>query len=363
MTVPALSPPAAAPGHAPARTEAAARARTSGGPGRDRGGRWTGLTVLAVGVAAAMLAHRLVDAVGLLTWAILFGVVAANARAIPDSARPTVDAATRRLLRAGIVLLGLSLSVGSIVALGLPLILLVVITLSTTLVVTTWLGRRLGLPGPQALLIGTGFAICGASAIAAMRENADADEDDVAVAVAMVTLFGSVMMVALPMLQGPLGLSDAQLGVWAGAGVQEVGQVVGAAGAAGATAVGVAVVVKLTRVLLLAPVVAGVSVVQRLRVRRAATSSDRASLPPVAPLFVVGFLACVALRSLGLVPDAALAPIAHVQDVALAAALFGMGTAVHLPSLVRSGGRAAVVATASTLLVGTLALAGAIALG
>ena len=89
-----------------------------------------------------------------------------------------------------------------------------------------------------------------------MEETAGADEEDVTVSIAMVTLFGTIALVLLPLLQGPLGLTDLQFGVWAGASVHEVGQVVAAASPAGAAVVATAVVVKLTRVVMLAPVVA-----------------------------------------------------------------------------------------------------------
>ena len=113
---------------------------------------------------------------------------------------------TKKLLRVGIVLLGFSVSFASIAALGLPLIAVVAVSLVSTLVFTTWLGRRMGLSAPRALLIGTGFSICGASAIAGMEETAGADEEDVTVSIAMVTLFGTLALVLLPLLQGPLGL-------------------------------------------------------------------------------------------------------------------------------------------------------------
>jgi hypothetical protein len=168
--------------------------------------------------------------------------------------------------------------------------------------------------------------------------SAEAD-DDVAVAIAMVTIFGTVAMVALPLLQGPLGLTDTQLGARAGASVHEVGQVVAAASPAGSAAVGGAVVVKLTRVLLLAPVVAGVSVLRR-RLREESTTAGDAALPALVPLFAGGFLACVALRSTGAVPQAVLLVIGQLQTLALGAALFGMGTGVHVATLWRSSGGA-----------------------
>lgn len=307
---------------------------------------------MALGVGLAAVAQSVLGLVGLLTWAVALGAAAANLGLLPRSAAPGLRFATRRLLRLGVALLGLSLPIGSLAALGYPVIGLVVTTLGGTLVLTTWLGRRMGLGSARSLLIGTGFAICGAAAIAAMEETADADEEDVTVAVAMVTLCGTVAMVALPLLQVPLGLSAEQLGVWAGAGVHEVGQVVAAAGPAGAVAVSLAVAVKLTRVLLLAPVVVGVGL---LRHRRSATATRR---PPLVPLFVVAFVGCVALRSTGLLPGGLLAAVEVLQSATLAAALFGMGTAVRLRDLYRSSAGALALSAVSTLVVAGLSLAG-----
>jgi uncharacterized integral membrane protein (TIGR00698 family) len=314
----------------------------------------------AVGLGGAVLAHRFVPAIGVLTWAVALGMLAGNTRLLPGPARQALGGLTRRLLRIGIVLLGFSVSFGAIAALGLGTVALVAGTLVATLLGTTWLGNRLGLGRARSLLIGTGFAICGASAIAAMEETARADEDDVAVGIAMVTLFGTLAMVLLPLLWHPLGLSDQQYAVWAGASVQEVGQVVAAAGAGGAAVVGVAVVVKLTRVLLLAPVVAAVSVRRRLASGDADPGGKR---PPVVPLFVLGFVACVAVRSTGTVPAGALEVISQVQVAALAAALFGMGAGVRLRSLLRGGGPVLAVAAASTVFIAGLALAGVLLLG
>lgn len=314
--------------------------------------------VALVGVTAALLAHRLVDEVGVLTWSVLLGAVATNVNLIPAAVRPGLHRVTRVTLRVGVVLLGFSLSVVSILALGAPVIALVVGTLLCTLLATLWAGRWLGLGRPRSMLVATGFAICGASAVAAMQETAEADEDDVASAIAMVTICGTAAMVALPLLQHPLGLTDTEFGIWAGASVHEVGQVIAAAGPAGATAVAVAVVVKLTRVLLLAPVVAAFGLRRRHKLRGTGTGQRRTQLPPVVPLFVAGFAVCVAIRSTGTVPEPVLDLIGTAQTVALGAALFGMGTGVHLKSLVRRSGRALALAVTSTAVIAGVSLAG-----
>jgi uncharacterized integral membrane protein (TIGR00698 family) len=321
---------------------------------------WPGLLAAAVGLGGALLVHQLLPAIGVLTAAVALGIAAANLRLLPGEAQTGLQRVTKRLLRIGVVLLGFTVSFQAIAALGIQTIGLVAAVLVGTLAVTTWLGYRLRLGPARSLLIGTGFAICGASAIAAMQDTAGADEEDVAVGVAMVTLFGTAAMLLLPLAAHALGLTDVAFGVWAGASIQEVGQVVAAAGAGGAAVVGIAVIVKLLRVLLLAPVVATVSLRRRLAdPERRETGVKR---PPVVPLFVLGFLACVVVRSTGLLPQAVLDGIGQMQVAALGAALFGMGACVKLATLFRGSGRVLVVATLSTLFIAGVSLAGIVVL-
>jgi uncharacterized integral membrane protein (TIGR00698 family) len=295
----------------------------------------------------------MVPSVGVLTWAVALGALAANVGLLPLSARAVLAPLTRKMLRAGVALLGFSISLASIAALGIQVIGIVLATLATTLLITIWLARRLGLGPARSLLIATGVAICGASAIAAMQETAGADEEDVTAAIAVVTLCGAVAMFALPLLREPLGLSTVEFGVWAGASVHEVGQVVAAASGAGAAVLATAVVVKLTRVLLLAPVVATANLI-----RRPTTAAVTSGRPPLVPLFVVGFIACAIVRTIGIIPGPALGWIGTVQSTALGAALFGMGASVHLRSLVKRSGALLAVSGLATVFVVGFSLAG-----
>jgi uncharacterized integral membrane protein (TIGR00698 family) len=220
-----------------------------------------------------------------------------------------------------------------------------------------WLGRRMGIRPGTTLLVATGFSICGASAAAAMDAVSDSDEEDLATGVALVTIFGSLAIVLLPLLQHPLGLSDTSFGVWSGASVHEVAQVVATASVAGPAALAVATVVKLTRVVLLAPLIAGYSIVRR----RKGTPDATGKRPPLVPLFVLGFIAMVALRSSGVLPAAALTAAQTLTTLLLAGALFGLGTSVHLMSLVRTGARPVALGAVSTVLAGALSLAGILA--
>ncbi len=310
-----------------------------------------GLAMAAAGVAVAWGVHRLVPAVPMLTAAVVLGIAAAHipgVRArIRGAGRPGLTLAGKRLMRVGIVLLGLKLSVGDVLGLGWATVAMVVAVVAATFFGTLWLGRRLGLRGDQPLLIATGYSICGASAIGAVSEVSGSDEEDVATSVALVTLCGTLAIAVLPLLHHPLGLDDAQFGRWVGAGVHDVGQVVATAQTAGPEALTDAVLVKLMRVALLAPLVAAVAV--SVRKRRQAAPSDKR--PALVPLFVLGFLAMVGVRTTGLVPGGALDLAQHAQELLLAAALFGLGSAVHLPALVRTGGRVAALGLCSWVVI------------
>ncbi|MET9647614.1 putative sulfate exporter family transporter [Streptomyces syringium] len=315
----------------------------------------------AVGVAGAWAVHLLVPAVPMLTAAVVLGIAAAHTPGLRARIRGTGRAgltmAGKRLMRIGIVLLGLKLSLHDVLGLGWATVVMVLAVVAATFGGTLWLGRKLGLRGDQPLLIATGYSICGASAIGAVSEVTGSDEEDVATSVALVTLCGTLAIAVLPLLHHPLGLDDAQFGRWVGAGVHDVGQVVATAQTAGPDALTDAVLVKLMRVAMLAPLVAAVAMSVRAR-RATPAGTTTGKRPALVPLFVLGFLAMVAVRSTGLVPGGVLDVAQHAQELLLAAALFGLGSAVHLPSLVRTGGRVAALGLSSWVVIAGASYAG-----
>jgi uncharacterized membrane protein YadS len=170
----------------------------------------------------------------------------------------------------------------------------------------------------------------------------------------------------LPLLWHPFGLSALQFGHWVGAGVHDVGQVVATAQVAGSAALGVALVVKLTRVLMLAPVIAVAAMIERHhQAGRSALSADvahtdraaaRMKWTPILPLFVAGFIAALLVRTLIPLPEQALNAADVLQTGLLAMALFALGTAVNLGILLRTGGRPLAVGLLSWALIAALAL-------
>ncbi len=312
--------------------------------------------MVAVGTAAAFFLNTLVPAVSALTVAVVLGVAVGGR--LPAGTREGLGWATKKFLRLGVVLLGLQLGLGEVFGLGAGKVLAVVVTVLVAFFGTLLLGRLIRVSRGLALMVATGFSICGASAIAAMDSVTESDKEDVATAVTLVTLYGSAAIALIPFVGQALGMSPERLGSWAGLSVHEVAQVVAAASPAGAGAVAIAVVIKLTRVVLLAPMVAGVSIVRR---RRGETTAGKR--PAIVPLFVLGFLAMMLVRSSGIVPSAALSVVKVVTTLLFAAALFGLGSGVRIGALLRAGRRGLVLGALSTLLVagvgyGTLAVVG-----
>ncbi|RZS65632.1 putative integral membrane protein (TIGR00698 family) [Agromyces ramosus] len=323
--------------------------------------RMPGLAVAASAALIAWLVHLAVPALPILTAAVALGIVVGQVPALQPALSgrlaPGLQVASRRLLRIGIVLLGLKLSLVDIAGLGWVTILTTVGVVVITFVGTIGLGRALGLPGHQPVLVASGFSICGASAIGAMAATVRAKDEEQAVPIALVTLCGTLAIAVLPALWHPLGLSATGFGHWVGAGVHDVGQVVATAQLAGTAALAVAVVVKLTRVLMLAPMVAIAAAVERRR-----TIEPAGPPPAIVPLFIAGFLAAVLLNTFVPLPEQLLAAADQVQIALLATALFALGASVRVTELVHTGWRALVVGLTSWVLVAALAY-GAVLLG
>lgn len=314
-----------------------------------------GLAVCALAALVAVLVNLWNPVLSALLIAIVLGMLVGNLAPMPAQMDPGVKFASKRLLRVGVVLLGLQVSLGDIAGLGWGMVGVVLAVVGLTFALTLVIGRLLRLSLPATLLIASGFSICGAAAVAACDGVIDAEDEEVASALAQVVLFGTLMIAVIPLLSGLLGLSEHQAGLWAGASIHEVAQVVAAAGIIGPAALAVAVIVKLARVVLLAPVMAILSTWQR---RRQDASGAAGTKPPIVPLFVVGFLIAVVVASLNIVPAQVLSGIKVLQTFLLSAAMFGLGTGVNFRKLLGMGGRPIVLGASATGIVTLLGLGG-----
>ncbi len=310
---------------------------------------------MAVATVVGRLVGSLVPAASALIVGILLGVVWRSFAGDRAEVRPGLLFARTWLLRAGVMLLGLQLAVTHVVRFGPAVLAVVFASVAITFAVTWRLGRHLG--EARSLLLATGVSICGASAVAAVNTVAEGDEEDVAAAVTAVTVLGTAAIGVLPLVAGLLGLSDQDFGVVAGASVHEVGQVVAIGGAAGGLVLQVAVVVKLARVVLLAPLVIGLGVRKRVPAGGGGVVAP-AARPPLVPWFVTGFVVLVVVRALGVVPAPVVEVSTVITNLLLGAGMFALGAAVDLRAVVRTGGPSLAVAGAGSALLLTLTTVG-----
>lgn len=316
--------------------------------------RLPGLILAVLGGALALLVHAVVPVLSPTLVGIALGIAAAATVGVAPSARPGLRVASRGVLRVGVALLGLQLVLPEIVALGWPMLVVIAGVVVLGIGGTLGLGRLLGVPPERALLVACGFSICGAAAVAAVEGVRESEDEDVATVVSLVVVFGSVVMLALPLGALAVGFDPVAAGAWSGASIHEVGQVVVAGGLVGGAALQVAVAVKLGRVLMLAPVLAVISA----RSRRTATVR-----PPLVPAFVLVFVALAAVRTALPVPAPVLDAAALVQSGALAVAMFALGCGVDPAVLRRTGRPLLALAGAATLLVAVLGFPAALLAG
>lgn len=270
------------------------------------------------------------------------------------------------LLEIAVVLLGASVSAGTIVAAGPALLLGITGVVASAILLSFGIGRLLKLPTRMALLIACGNSICGNSAIAAVAPVIGADNDDIAASIAFTAVLGVIVVLGLPLMGIALGMSGIAFGALAGLTVYAVPQVIAAASPLGAAAVQMGTLVKLVRVLMLGPVCIVLSLVApRLppqvypegEVVAGPAAQVRPGLAHLIPWFIIGFMALVACRSKGLVPTAAIAPIGQGATLLTVVSMAALGLGVDVRTVVQAGGRVTAAVVLSLLGLGAISLA------
>lgn len=308
--------------------------------------------VLAGIVTGAAFSLREVPGFGLFSpmiLAVIIGMLFANVVGTPSATLTGIGVCQRNLLRLGIVFLGFQVTAGQFVAIGVSGLAIAALALSTTFFFTLFAGRLLGVETGLTQLIAAGTSICGASAIAAVSGVTKARDQDVAYAVAMVTLFGTLTMLALPPLAIVLGLDAREFGLWAGASIHEVAQVVGASFQAGPVAGETGTIAKLARVTMLAPMVLLLGVFLRGK------TSDATARPPI-PWFIFGFIAAVLLNSLVELPHWMRPVLTLMTSLLLALGLASMGLKTEFTQIRALGARPLLLALTAAVFIASLSL-------
>lgn len=304
------------------------------------------LGVVAWGVARAAATAYPRAGIDAVVLAILAGVIVRAAWHPRPWALPGISVAARQVLEVAIVLLGVATDARWMARAGAALAIAIASATVAALGAGLLWGRVFGLPRSHALLVASGNAICGNSAIAAVASVTGARREEIASAVAYTALLSLALVLALPFVRAWLALGDLSYGIVTGLTVYAVPQVLAAAYPVSVQAGQVGTMVKLVRVLMLIPLVTGISLLRRRQVQ---PEGGALSMRGLVPWYVVGFLVATLCRSGGLVSDGA-AGVAQVASHALTiVAMAALGLGVEMEMLRRVGWRTAATATVSLL--------------
>ncbi|MFM0210847.1 YeiH family protein [Paraburkholderia sediminicola] len=333
----------------------AASAKPAGSSGSSTRGQLNGILFVALFAAAVTRIAAIPAIAGLGLSPLIVGIVAgaiygnALRDGMPDSWAAGVNFSARKLLRIAVAFFGLRVSLQEIAQVGLPGLAESVLIVVSTLVIGTWAGMKImKLDRDTALLTAAGSAICGAAAVLAFESTLQSKPHKSAMAVGSVVLFGTLSMFLYPVLfkAGWLHLDTVGAGLFFGGTIHEVAQVVGAASNVSPEATHIATIVKMTRVMLLVPVLLVVGVWVNRPARGAAataTAEDGKQHAPrklAIPWFALGFLAFVVINSLHVLPESATSTLNMLDTFALTMAMTALGIETRISQIRQAGPRA-----------------------
>ena len=311
------------------------------------------LCIVVAGISAALeaaerrlFAHPYVEA---LVLAILLGMAVRSFWNPSERWQAGIAFSAKQLLEVAVMLLGASISFAAIAASGAALLGAIAATVVVTLGLSFGISRMLGLSTRLAILIACGNSICGNSAIAAVAPVIGADGDEIASSISFTAILGVMMVLGLPLLIPLLQLSATQYGILAGLTVYAVPQVLAATVPAGLVSTQIGTLVKLMRVLMLGPVVVGLSLLAP-RLHGGTRTRTTVGFFRLVPWFILGFLALSVLRSLDIVPAMMIGPLTTITTFLTVVSMAALGLGVDVRVLATVGGRVTAAVTLSLML-------------
>lgn len=297
-----------------------------------------GLTFIIALAAKWLSGLPFLSIMGQLVIAILIGIIWRATIGLPDQYAAGTNFSSKKLLRYGIILLGMRLNLMDIIAAGPKVFLIAVIVIAFTIFVVYMLTKWFKVDQKLGILTACGTAICGAAAVVAIAPQIKANDEETAIGAASVAILGTIFTLLYTFLYAFMGLSDVGYGIFSGATLHEIAHVIAAADPGGTEAVDMAVIVKLTRVALLVPIAIGVGIwANRSNTdehgNRVKTSWR--SIP--IPWFILGFLLVSGINSLGIIPQDIASGIVTLAYMLIAMAMAGLGLNVNLAAFRRMG--------------------------
>lgn len=266
--------------------------------------------------------------------AVILGISFRNTIGVPPMLETGIKFCLKKLLKFAIVLLGAKLSLAEVQTVGLKGLLIVVLSISLTFSFTLWLGKKLGVQKRLTCLIAAGTSICGASAIVATSSTIESSEEDVVYAISLVTVMGTIATLVYPLLQTTIHLSPEAFGIWCGASIQDVAQVIAASFQNGDVSGMLATISKLSRVLFLIPTML---ILSYFSISLGLSKSKDSSKKVAIPWFAIAFIIVVLINSLNIIPLSIKDLIIQVNPVLLTVSLVALGLNTNLRKISQIG--------------------------
>lgn len=305
------------------------------------------ITLIIALVAKGLAVLPFLSIIGQLVIAIIIGMLWRAWLGVPEKFEAGITFSSKKLLRVGIILLGMRLNLIDIYEAGWSMFAIAVVNLLFALLLVYYVARWLGVSHKLAMLTASGTAICGAAAIVAISPQVKADEEETAVSVGIIAIVGTIFTLGYTLIYQWLPLTAMQYGVFSGSTLHEIAHVIAAASTGGEAAVDTAIVVKLTRVALLVPVALMIGYIFQRK-----QSTKQAVGGTIIPWFIFGFLAIGAVHTWLALPEWFVTLCVDVAYLLLAMAMAGLGLNVSIHSFKKMGVKAFV-----TCIIGSIALA------
>jgi uncharacterized integral membrane protein (TIGR00698 family) len=307
-------------------------------------------SIITLNVAIAYAVSKFESAISPLFFSMVLGLILVNFGGWSEKGKEAATFAAKKCLRFGVVLLGFQISIDKFVEVGPKGLLAVTIIVAGVFLGLRYFAKRAGLSDSLSTFIAGGFAICGATAIAAISSTRKSEERDASYAVALVALCGTLSVFVIPVLATLFDLSDATAGAWIGAAVHDVGQVIATASVMSPEALDSAVIVKLTRVVLLIPLILFLSSTNKDH------GSGKRSLRTATPTFVIAFVLCALVVNALSLPESAITAGKELSKIFLSLGLFGMGLGVKWSAIKALGAKPLIVGLVAWVACGGFAL-------
>ncbi|HVA38831.1 MAG TPA: putative sulfate exporter family transporter [Candidatus Dormibacteraeota bacterium] len=319
--------------------------------------RLPGLGVVLVLAVLATALGRIAPLVGAPVLAIVLGIILRNTVGLPASCNDGTAYAAKKILQAGIVLLGFGIDLPKLWNVGRESAGVMLATLAVGLIGGLVLGRLLRLEPRSSLLIAVGTSICGASAIAAVAPIVAAEAGEIAYAISTIFLFNIVAVFLFPFFGHVLHMTNATFGVWAGTAVNDTSSVLAAGYSFSKGAGLIATVVKLARTVMIIPISLGLAGYMTWRTQASGPlERERRTIMHVIPWFILYFVIAAAIVSTGVLPHALAAGLAQLGAFLIVVALAGVGLAVNVRAFGAAGIRPIAMGAAVWALVAVTSL-------